>query len=107
MKAAHFVCAHCIALSPCPIPLPGLSPYPPAPISSPWPPPSPPASAPAFVPSGADSTRARGSVTALLLSGDFFVGTSLAVTLVKLALRFGTLNVDKAAKNRLHAEVCV
>ena len=98
MKAAHFVCAHCIAQSPCPISLPGLSPCSP---------PYPPASSPTFVRMGADSTRARGSVTALLLSGDFFVGTSLAVTLVKLALRFGTLNVDKAAKNRLHAEVCV
>ena len=40
------------------------------------------------------------------MEGDFFVGTSLAVALVKLVLRFSKLAVPTTDKNRLHSEVC-
>jgi hypothetical protein len=42
---------------------------------------------------------------ALLLEGDFFVGTALAVALVKLTLRYGTLAIDAPLKHRMHGEV--
>ncbi len=43
---------------------------------------------------------------ALILAGDFFTGSVLAVALSKLALRFSDKSQDEAATNAFRAEVC-
>lgn len=45
------------------------------------------------------------SYTALILGGDFFTGTVLAVTLTKLVLRFDGLSSEQAHSNTLRAQV--
>ncbi|KAL1738136.1 coatomer beta C-terminal region-domain-containing protein, partial [Schizophyllum fasciatum] len=55
-------------------------------------------------PSSVQSTKSKPPLRALILGGDFFTGSVLAVALTKLVLRFSELSEDKDALNGLRAE---